>query len=441
MTDSTHSEPNANADDSRAEPAQVAGVLAQFADAGALLEAARQVRAAGYRRWDCHTPFPVHGMERAMGIRMTVLPWLVALGGATGVVVALGMQWWMNAVDYPLIISGKPLFSLPANIPVAFELLVLFGALAAFFGVLALNGLPRLAHPLLANERFRRATTDGFFLSIEAADPNFDSQQAAALLDEVGAASVETFKQVDAGRAIPRGIVLALAVVVLAAMIPPLVVAQRRAGTSEVLRAHPVPDMDQQPRFDTQAATPLFDDRRTVRPPVVGTVARGELLDDAHLTLGLVDGQPAATLPQAVLDSLDQDAKQGDQLRLIRRGQQRYNIYCAPCHGLDGGGQGPVSVRAAEVVMAPGKGAWTQVPPLHGDEQLRLSLGQLYDTITSGVRREGVDKPTMPAYGPQISVEDRWAIVLYVRALQRSQRASPDDVPQQFRSQLDQVSP
>ena len=125
------------------------GILAEFADPGTLVSAARSVREAGLKRWDSYSPFPVHGIEGAMGIRPTVLPWLVLGAGITGGAVALLMQWWTNAVNYPLNISGKPLFSLPANIPVTFELIILFSALTAFFGVLALNGLPRFNNPLL----------------------------------------------------------------------------------------------------------------------------------------------------------------------------------------------------------------------------------------------------------------------------------------------------
>jgi hypothetical protein len=168
------------------------GLLAEFNSLEVFLEAARQVRDAGFRRWDAHAPFPVHGLNDAMGIRQTRLP-LVVLGGAiTGGGLALLMQWWMNAVDYPYLISGKPIFSLPANIPVYFELTILFSALGAFVGMLAMNGLPRLHHPLFRNERFRRATQDRFFISIEAKDPKFDPRSVQDFLECLGSVHVET---------------------------------------------------------------------------------------------------------------------------------------------------------------------------------------------------------------------------------------------------------
>jgi len=158
------------------------GLLAEFATPQDLVRAAARVRDAGYTKWDAHTPFPVHGLDGAMGIRTTRLPFLVLAAGMVGTTSGLLMQWWMNAVDYPLIISGKPFNSLPADIPVTFELTVLLASLTAFIGMLALNALPRFHHPLFKTSAFRRATTDAFFLAIEAADPRFDLAATEQLL-------------------------------------------------------------------------------------------------------------------------------------------------------------------------------------------------------------------------------------------------------------------
>ena len=168
------------------------GILVEFEDVNDLRAAAEKVRDAGYTKWDCHSPFPIHGMDGAMGIKPTILPWLVLGAGITGCSAALLMQWWMNAVDYPTIISGKPFFSLPANIPIIFELTILLSALTAVGGLFALNGLPMHYHPLFSNKRFARVTNDRFFLVIEAADPKFDLEQTRQLLDSFGGTAVET---------------------------------------------------------------------------------------------------------------------------------------------------------------------------------------------------------------------------------------------------------
>jgi hypothetical protein len=174
------------------------GYLVEFETADALLAAARRVRDAGYRRWDCHTPFPVHGLDAAMGIRPTLLPVVVFLCGAAGAALAFLMQWWMNAVDYPLIISGKPLTSLPAMLPIIFELMVLLAAIGAFGSVFALSGLPRFHHPVFHSERFLRATTDRFFISVEAADRQFDATATAELLNSLEGGTVEPLTEEEA---------------------------------------------------------------------------------------------------------------------------------------------------------------------------------------------------------------------------------------------------
>ena len=166
------------------------GLMAGFESVEAILAAAERVRDAGYTRWDAHTPFPVHGLNDAMGLRPTRLPWIVLAAGATGAATGLVLQWFTNAFDYPLLISGKPLFSLPANIPVMFELTILFSAVAAFVGMLAVNGLPRPYHALFGNRRFRRVTADRFFISIEAADPRFDAEATKKFLASFGGATV-----------------------------------------------------------------------------------------------------------------------------------------------------------------------------------------------------------------------------------------------------------
>ncbi len=171
------------------------GYLVEFKDVESLLSAAEKLRDAGYTRWDAHTPFPVHGLNDAMGLRPTRLPWIVFLAGLAGATTGLGLQWFTNALDYPFLISGKPLFSLPANIPVMFELTILFAAVAAFLGMLALNGLPRPYHALFGSRRFRRVTADRFFISVEAADPRFDEERTWSLLESLGGEGLERIEE------------------------------------------------------------------------------------------------------------------------------------------------------------------------------------------------------------------------------------------------------
>jgi len=171
------------------------GVLAEFATAPAIYRACERVRDAGFRRWDAHTPFPVHGLERAMGLKRSILPWVVLVTGLGGATAGMLLQWWIHAVDYPLVISGKPYFSWQAFVPVTFELGVLFGALGAVLGMFFLNRLPRYYHSLFRSKRFERATDDRFFVSIEASDPRFDAAKTPAFLQELGATHVELVEE------------------------------------------------------------------------------------------------------------------------------------------------------------------------------------------------------------------------------------------------------
>jgi mono/diheme cytochrome c family protein len=394
-------------------PGQIAALVAQFAGPEELLEAASQVRDAGYRRWDTHTPYPIHGMDHAMGIRPTLLPWLVLGGGIAGAAVALLLQWWTNAVDYPIVVSGKPLFSLPAFIPVTFELIILFAALTAFVGVLVLNQLPQFWHPAFLSRRFVRATSDGFFLSIDVQDKQFDEQATTRLLEGAGAVAIDVCHEPTTGREIPAGLYWAVATLAVLAILPPVAIAWYRSGTKQLPRVHLVSDMDSQPKYKAQATSPLFADGRASRLPVPGTVAVGEREVNPALDEGKVGDQWVDAFPVRV------------DMQTIERGRERFNIYCAPCHGLTGDGDGMVAVRAA----ARAEANWVPPLSLHVDSVRQQPLGQIYHTITNGIR-------TMPAYGSQITVEDRWAIVLYVKALQRSQHATLEDVPEAMRGKL-----
>ena len=221
----------------------------------------------------------------------------------------------------------------------------------------------------------------------------------------------------------PRLIVYAVLMLLMLALIPPVVAARIRASPSQKRPIHLVQDMDIQAKFETQTLNPIFADQRSMRPEVVGTVARGETLLDTHLENGVVDGAWATTMPDAIDLSLE----------IVQRGGERFNIYCAPCHGWDGMGKGPVNERAVDLMNnadGPPQGtSWTQARNLHDDGWSDQPIGQIYNTITNG-------KNSMAGYGSQIVVSDRWAIALYVKALQRSQNATLQDVPADQRSEL-----
>jgi len=167
---------------------KVYAMAAEYPSAAALYEAAKIVRDAGFKRWDVHSPFPIHGMDEAMGLKKSWLSAVVLAGGVSGLLTATIMEFGPSWFLYPLTVHGKPtnFMTVPAFFPIMFELTVLFGAFAAFFAWQLMNGLPRWNHPLFNWERFTRATNDGFFLVIEARDPRFTEVEARNLLEKSG---------------------------------------------------------------------------------------------------------------------------------------------------------------------------------------------------------------------------------------------------------------
>ena len=167
---------------------EVYAMGAEYSSASALYEAAKMVRDAGFKRWDVFSPFPIHGMDEAMGLGKSWLSAVVLSGGITGLLTAVLVEFGPSWGLYPLIVHGKPYDwrTVPAFFPIMFEMTVLFSAFAAFFAVLIMNGLPRPHHPIFNWERFKRATNDGFFLVIEARDPRFTELEARELLERSG---------------------------------------------------------------------------------------------------------------------------------------------------------------------------------------------------------------------------------------------------------------
>ena len=210
---------------------------------------------------------------------------------------------------------------------------------------------------------------------------------------------------------------LGLPLLLVFSLVPLVLIARARGTTMTHTRLQPIQDMGQQPKFLPQSANPLFADGRAMRGPVEHTVARGEIEADEPLTQGTRNGAWSKDLPLPVT------------LEALRRGQDRFDIYCAVCHGLSGYGDGMVAVRSQELKETPNQSNMNPPSSYHTDAIRERENGSIFNTITNGIR-------TMPPYGAQIDVRDRWKIVMYVRALQRSQNASLEDVPAEKRGDL-----
>ncbi len=395
---------------------KVTHLLAEFDTPGDLIKAAKKVRDAGYKKWDCHSPFPVHGIDPAMGIKPTILPLLVFGGGLSGLCIAVAMQWYFNSQEvaaagvfsgWEWTVAGKPNWSFPANIPIAFELTILLSAFTTFFSMWGLNKLPQVWHPLFNSNNFAKSSNDSFFVAIDADDKKFNPVKTSEFLSEIGGSNIETVKIVTgkAHQRLPRAVIGFIIISVAMSLVPLAFIAKARASTSDKPHFHIIPNMDFQPKAGAQDGFNIFADGRSAQPYVSGTVARGSdnLREDSHLYQGIVDGKWAETFPEEI--SLD--------MRTMKRGQNRFKIYCAPCHGQSGNGQGVVHARA-EAVGAIANDGWSQPANLLNAAFVKLPHGQIFNTISYG-------KGIMPGYRKQIPVSDRWAIAFYLRALQRAE--------------------
>lgn len=168
------------------------GVMAEFPDVTSLYHAAEKVREAGYTRWDVYAPFPVHGMDEAMGLKSPRVAFFTAMGAIAGVSLAFWMQWWMPSIDYKIVNGGKPLFAWEQAVPIAFELGVLFASICTILGMFILNRLPMWYHPLHKKERFLRCSDDRFVIAIETTDPNYNEHRTRELLESSGGRNFDT---------------------------------------------------------------------------------------------------------------------------------------------------------------------------------------------------------------------------------------------------------
>lgn len=472
------------------EATATSGLIAQFAGPDQLLAASSKVREAGCTKADAYSPFPIHGIDEALGIKRTILPWFVLVAGLSGGFGATLIQWWMNATDtielplvgqgYSYLISGKPQWSLPANIPVIFEVIILSSAFAALFGMFALNGLPKFYNPLMKLERFRRVTDDGFFLHVQEDDPGFNQTKLQELFKEFGAVWVDGVPVEETPGPLPGFLKPVGMIMACLAVLPPAMIAYARSTPSEATRIDIWTDMDYSEAAKPQEASNLFADGRSNRSQIAGTIALGDLEDDDAYFKGYLpdveetaardsvsrevqltsvvaqesDATPdsqdgAANAEKTKSDAAATDKKTDAPLAIpakpkqlnyvkdfpervkvtesfLKRGQLRFNIYCATCHGQAGKGNGLVSLRATEI-QSPD---WLPPTDITSAPVVIQPIGKIYDTISNGRRK-------MAGYKAQIPVEDRWAIAAYVRALQESQNASIKDVPEEQRAILE----
>lgn len=370
---------------------KIFAVTGLFNDPNKIIHAAEKTAEAGYENFDVNTPYPMHGMDRAMKLKPSKLGFVTLVFGLTGTLTILSFMWWAMSVSYPLVVGGKPFFALPAFVPITFEFTVLLAALSTVFGMIAVFfNLPKNSHPLHDTNYLKSVSIDKFGLVIQADDPQFTEAKAKDFLAGLGAENIETiyFPEEEKFQIFEPKFLWFLGIIFLIA-----------AGSTyftlnKLMYMVPFNWMAHQDKIRAQEQSSFFSDEFGMRTPVEGTVARGFI---PYPYLG--EAEPKEVLVNPLLPTKE----------VLELGKEKFLTYCSPCHGNHADGDSRL------------QGQFPNPPSLHTSRAINFPDGRIYHVITNG-------QNIMPSYASQITRDERWAIVYYVRALQRAKNASESDI-------------
>lgn len=360
-----------------------------------IIEAAEKTSAEGFEKYDVHTPYPVHGMDSAMKLKPSKLPYIALAVGLSAMVSMFLFMYWMTSIDYPVIVGGKPFFSFPAWIPVLFEITVLSASIATVVSMIAIFfKFPNLSHPLHDTDFIKRVTSDKYGISIEADDPKFSEEYANTFLSSIGAKDITPiywdYDEVSFSNTVLQPKFLTFL----------LVVALTVSGTTyftlnKLMFMVPFNWMREQEKYIPQEVSEFFDDGFSMRNPIEGTVSRN------NMPFRYAGNPEAAS--EALINPLSMNEAN------LKLGKNKFDIYCSPCHGYFGEGDSRLN------------GQFPNPPSLHSAQARNWSDGRFYAVLMDG-------QNVMPSYASQLSRNERWAVILYVRALQRSLNAEESDL-------------
>ncbi|MCX6146750.1 MAG: DUF3341 domain-containing protein [Candidatus Kapabacteria bacterium] len=370
-------------------------VAATFGNADDIILATGKIASAGYTNYDVNTPYPIHGMDDAMRLKPSKIGYFTITFGLTGTALILWLMYWVTTTDYPQVIGGKPFFALPAFIPITFEATVLLAAVGSALSLfIYFFKFPNNSHPLHDTEYMKSCSSDKYGIYVEAKDPLFDEVRIKALMHECGAENVydvnyeEDFLtakfEIFDKKFIGALIVLAI-----------IVSASTYLHLNKLLYMTPFNWMMDQPKVSAQQKSTFFADGFGMRTPVEGTVARGNM-PYAY------KGQPDEA-GKYLTNPLQNNDKN------LALGKAKFLTFCSPCHGNTGMGDSRLN------------GQFPNGPTLHSDKVTNWPDGNLYHVITEG-------QNVMPGYFRQVTKDERWAIVLYLRTLQRALNAKEGDL-------------
>lgn len=371
---------------------RVHSVTGLFDTPNEILHAAEEIRKAGYTMFDINTPYPVHGIERAMKLKPSKLGYVTFFVGVGGALFAFLFMTWVSVYNYPLVIGGKPFFTWPAFVPITFEVTVLSASIATVLTMLfVMFRFPNVSNPIHDTNYMKQVSSDKFGAMISALDPKFNEVSASEFLLKLGAKNVEIVYYPDDVKIKvfePKFLIFLVLVGIITSGVTYFTL-------NKLMYMQPFSWMSEQNKVLPQTKSDFWTDGFSNRPPVPGTVPRNYI------------GYEFKGKPDSVIYGLSNPLPFNS--KIVEIGKQKYNTFCSPCHGYFGKGDSRL------------RNQFPNPPTLLSEKVKNWADGNIFHVITNG-------QNIMPSYAKQISVEDRWAIIHYIRVLQRAQNAKDTDL-------------
>lgn len=359
-----------------------------------IIEAAKKIADSKYESYDVHTPYPVHGMDSAMKLKPSRLPYVALVVGISAMLGMLAFMYWITTTDYPVIVGGKPFFSFPAWVPVLFEITILSASIATVVAMIIIFfKFPNISHPLHDTDFMRAITSDKYGISIEIKNDE-NQEEVKSFLESIGANNVSAIYWNNEEATFKNTVLQPKFLTFLLVLI--LGVSGATYFTlNKLMFMVPFNWMREQEKNIPQEQSAFFDDEFAMRKPVAGTISRG------NMPYKFI-GQPEI----AGVELLNPLPVSKENLEL---GKIKYDIYCSPCHGYFAEGDSRLNDQ------------FPNPPSLHSKKARDWSDGRIFSILTEG-------QNVMPSYAYQLDRNERWAVILYIRALQRSLNAKESDL-------------
>ena len=367
-----------------------------------IIQAAEMAVKEGFTKYDVNTPYPLHGMDRAMKLPPSKLGYVALIFGLSAALATMLVLGWMSAIDYPLVVGGKPLFSFPAYVPVVFEITVLTASIATVVAMLFFFfKLPNIGHPLQGTGYMKKVSSDKYGISIPVNDPklilpdgSFNESFVIKFLENAGAKEIAPVywdeEEINHDNKIlePKFILFLFAVAVLTC-------GATYFSLNILMNITPFNWMADQQKLSAQQRSSIFKNNSGMLVPVPGTVPRNSM---PYQYTGLPDSAGKSLINPIPVSN-----------ESLKRGEKKFNIYCSPCHGFNADGASRLN------------GQFPNPPTLHSDKVRNWTDARIFAVITDG-------QNAMPSYASQLTVDERWSVINYVRSLQRALNARESDV-------------